>query len=66
MSFYFWQVGWAGVFRESGLPVASLFGGMLAVGILSLLGMEFHLPLWWAWVFQVILGILIGQRLKKV
>ncbi|HHX96725.1 MAG TPA: AbrB family transcriptional regulator [Clostridia bacterium] len=66
-SVFLFLAGWLGwrFLERIGLPVASLFGGMLAVGILSLLGMEFHLPLWWAWVFQVILGILIGQRLKK-
>jgi membrane AbrB-like protein len=62
------MAGWLGwrLLARLKVPVASLLGGVLAVGVIRLLGVQFaHLPSFLPVTLQVILGILIGLRFKK-
>jgi membrane AbrB-like protein len=60
--------GWLGwrLLDRFNVPVASLLGGVVAVGVVRLSGIQFaHLPSFLPDVLQVILGILIGLRFKR-
>ena len=61
-------VGWLGwrLLARLKVPAASLLGGVVAVGMARLAGIQFaHLPAFLQKGLQVVLGTFIGLRFKK-